>query len=129
MEDLAIFILRVSIGMIMLAHAVYKIRRKAFFDKKWKEEYGYPKGSVLLNIVVQLVGAIALFLGIYSRYVSIVLTVNMLFAWYICIFNHREPFLSSPDGKGWDINLLLVATLVALILLGDGSWSILELFA
>ena len=52
MEDLAIFILRVSIGMIMLAHAVYKIRRKAFFDKKWKEEYGYPKGSVLLNIVV-----------------------------------------------------------------------------
>jgi putative oxidoreductase len=129
MEDLAIFILRVSIGMIMLAHAVYKIRRKAFFDKKWKEEYGYPKGSVLLNIVVQLVGAIALFLGIYSRYISIVLTINMLFAWYICIFNHREPFLSSPDGKGWDINLLLVATLVALILLGDGSWSILELFA
>jgi uncharacterized membrane protein YphA (DoxX/SURF4 family) len=129
MEDLAIFILRVPIGVIMLAHAMYKIRKKAFFDHKWKEEYGFPHGSVLLNIVVQLISAVALFLGIYSRYVSMVLTINMLFAWYICIFNHREPFLSTPEGKGWDFNLLLVAALIALILLGDGSWSILELFA
>ncbi len=127
MDDLAIFILRVTIGIIMLAHGVYKIRKKAFFDKKWKEEYGYPQGSVLLNIVVQLIGAVTLFLGIYSRYVSMVLTINMLFAWYICIFNHREPFLSTPEGKGWDFNFLLVAALVVLILVGDGSWSVLEL--
>jgi putative oxidoreductase len=129
MEDLAIFILRVSIGIIMLAHGVYKIQKKAFFDKKWKDEYKLPHGSVLLNIVVQIVGAITLFLGIYSRYVSVILTLNMLVAWHICIWNHREPFLSTPEGKGWDFNLLLVVALVALILLGDGNWSILELLA
>lgn len=129
MEDLAIFILRFSIGAIMLAHAVYKIQKKAFFDKKWKDEYGYPQGSVLLNIIVQFIGAITLFLGIYSRYVSIVLLINMLFAWYICIWNHREPFLSTPEGKGWDFNLLLVAALVVLIIMGDGNWSVLELLA
>ena len=127
MDDLAIFMLRVPIGIIMLAHAVYKIQKKDFFDKKWKDEYGYPQGSVLLNIVVQFVGAITLFLGIYSRYVSIVLLINMLFAWYICIWNHREPFLSTPEGKGWDFNLLLVAALVVLIIVGDGGWSVLEL--
>jgi len=129
MENLAIFILRVSLGIIMLAHGVYKIQKKAFFDKKWKDEYKLPQGSVLLNIIIQLVGAITLFLGIYSRYVSIVLTLNMIVAWYICIWNHREPFLSTPEGKGWDFNLILVVALVVLILLGDGSWSILELLA
>ena len=129
MENLAIFLLRVSIGIIMLAHGVYKIQKKAFFDKKWKDEYKLPQGSVLLNIVVQIAGATTLFLGFYSRYVSVVLMLNMLVAWYICIWKHREPFLSTPEGKGWDFNYLLVTALVVLILMGDGGWSILELLA
>jgi len=128
MNDLAIFILRVVIGVVMLLHGIYKFQKKAFFDKKWKEEYGFPQGSVLLNGVVQILGSLALFAGIFTSYVAIILTLNMLVAMYICIWKHREPFLSTPEGKGWDFNILLLGALIVLILMGDGQWSLLELF-
>jgi len=48
----------------------------------------------------------------------------MLVATYISIAKHHEPFLSTPDGKGWDINLLLMGSLIALIFLGDGKWAL-----
>jgi uncharacterized membrane protein YphA (DoxX/SURF4 family) len=48
----------------------------------------------------------------------------MLVATYISIWKHGEPFLSTPEGKGWDVNLLLVGALVALIFTGDGAWAL-----
>jgi uncharacterized membrane protein YphA (DoxX/SURF4 family) len=48
----------------------------------------------------------------------------MLVATYVSIRNHGEPFLSTPEGKGWDVNFLLVAAFIALIFLGGGAWSL-----
>ena len=125
MLDLSLLLLRLSLGVIMIPHGIYKFQNRPYLDKKWKEEYGYPLGSVVLNGVVQISGGLALFLGIYSRYVGVVLLINMLVALYVSIRHHREPFLSTPHGKGWDFNVLLVFALVVQILLGDGTWSLL----
>ena len=125
MLDLSLLLLRFSLGAIMIPHGIYKFQNRPYLDKKWKEEYGYPLGSVVFNGVVQILGGLALFLGIYSRYVGVVLLINMLVALYVSIRHHREPFLSTPHGKGWDFNVLLVGALVILILLGGGAWSLL----
>ena len=124
MADVAILILRVALGIVIVAHGVYKFQNKALFDKKWREDYGFPQGSVLLSGVVQVLGGIAIIAGVYGRIAALILILLMVVATYVSIAKHHEPFLSSPDGKGWDINFLLIGSLGALVFLGDGKWSL-----
>ncbi|MCK4899870.1 MAG: DoxX family protein [Anaerolineales bacterium] len=125
MIDVGILILRISLGIVLIPHGVYKFQKKQFFDKKWREEYGLPVGSVLLTGIVQIVGGLAIILGIFPRLSALIQILIMLVATWISIRKHGEPFLSTPEGKGWDVNFLLIGALIALILLGSGGWSIL----
>jgi putative oxidoreductase len=109
----------------MIAHALPKLFwKRELFNQKWLKEYGLPLGSVVLTGVVQLTGGLLIFMGVYTRLAALVLVLNMLVATYISIWKHGEPFLSTPEGKGWDVNFLLVGALVALIFLGGGAWSL-----
>ena len=124
MADVAILILRVVLGIVMILHGLCKFQRKSFFDKKWREDYGFPRGSVLLTGILQMACGLAIVGGVFSRLAALILLPVMLVATYISIENHHEPFLSTVEGKGWDFNLLLTGSLIALILLGDGKWSL-----
>ena len=125
MADVGIFILRISVGIVMVAHGLPKIFwKREFFNKKWKKEYGFPLGSVILTGIAQVVFGLAIIVGIFTQLSSLILALNMVVATYISIWNHREPFLSTPEGKGWDVNFLLIGALVALIFLGDGGWAL-----
>ncbi|MBI4207806.1 MAG: DoxX family protein [Betaproteobacteria bacterium] len=124
MADAAILILRVVLGVVIVLHGAYKFRNKSLFDRKWQEDYGFPKGSVLLTGVVQVACGLAIIGGVFGRVAALILLLVMAVATYVCIAKHREPFLSTPEGKGWDINFLVMGSLVALILLGDGKWSL-----
>lgn len=125
MIDMGILILRISLGIVLIPHGVYKFQKKQFFDKKWREEYGLPVGSVLLTGIVQIVGGLAIILGIFPRLSALIQLLVMLVATWVSIAKHSEPFLSTPEGKGWDVNLLLIGVLIAFILLGSGEWSLL----
>ncbi len=127
MIEIGILIVRVAVGIVMFAHGLPKIFwKREVFNKKWKKEYGFPLGSVLLTGIVQVVGGLALMLGVYTQLSALILALNMLVATYISIWNHhhREPFLSTPDGKGWDVNFLLIGALIALCFTGSGAWSL-----
>lgn len=108
----------------MILHGAYKFQNKRLFDQKWREDYGFPRGSVLLAGILQVAGGLAIVGGVFSRLAAPILLLLMVVATYVCIRKHHEPFLSTPEGKGWDINFLLMGSLVALILLGDGKWSL-----
>ena len=125
MTEISILVLRVAVGIIMVAHGLPKIFWKwEMFNKKWKKEYGFPLGSVLITGIAQVVGGWAILVGVYTQLFSLILTLNMLVATYISIWNHHEPFISTPEGKGWDVNFLLVGALISLILSGGGAWSL-----
>ena len=129
MVDVGILILRVAVGIVMVAHGVPKIFwKRQIFNKKWREEYGLPMGSVILTGIAQVVGGLAILVGVFTSAASLILAVNMLVATYISIWKHGEGFLSTPEGKGWDINFLLLAALIALIFFGDGNWSLAALW-
>lgn len=124
MVDVGVLILRVTLGIVLIPHGVYKFQKKQFFDKKWREEYGLPVGSVLLTGIVQVVGGLAIILGVYSSLAALIQVLVMVVATWVSIWKHREPFLSTPEGKGWDVNLLLIGALIALVFLGSGEWSL-----
>ena len=128
MDSVSILILRFAVGTVLVAHGLPKIFwKREVFNKKWKKEYGFPLGSVLITGIAQVVGGLAIIGGFYIQLFSLLLLLNMLVATYISIWNHREPFLSTPKGKGWDVNFLLIATLSALVFLGSGAWSLVGL--
>lgn len=125
MADVGILILRISVGIVMVAHGLPKIFwKREVFNKKWKKEYGFPLGSVILTGIVQVLGGLAIIVGFYTQISAFILALNMLVATYVSIWNHGEPFLSTPEGKGWDVNFLILAVLIALIFLGSGAWSL-----
>ena len=125
MIDVAILILRVVVGIVIVAHSLPKLfwKRKVL-DKKWRQDYGFPIGSVLFTGIIQAAGGLAIIVGVFTQFAALILVLNMLVATYISIWVHREPFPTTPEGKGWDINFLLIGALVVLILLGDGMLSL-----
>lgn len=125
MNDLAILTLRLFLGIVVIPHGVHKLQIINVLNKKWRAEYGFPIGSVALVAMVQIVTGLALIAGVYSRYAALLQALIMVVATYVSIWKNREPFLSLPAGKGWDINLLLIGAFIAVILLGDGHWSLL----
>ncbi|UCC88288.1 MAG: DoxX family protein [Anaerolineales bacterium] len=126
MVDVAILILRVSLGIVLIPHGVHKFEKKQFLDKKWREEYGLPTGSVPLTGFIQIAGGLAIILGVYSSPIAVLQAVVMVVATWVSIWKHGEPFLSTPEGKGWDVNFLLIGALIALIFLGSGQWSLID---
>ena len=124
--DLATLILRLALGVIMVSHGIPKIQKREVLGKKWNDHYGVPKATIWLTGILQIVGGLALLVGLFTSLTSLVLTLDMLAALFICIFNshHREPFNSVTPEKGWDVNLLLVASLIAVLLMGGGKWSL-----
>lgn len=127
MLDLGILLLRVSVGIVLIPHGVYKFQKLDFLNKKWREHYGFPEPSVPLVGFLQIVGGLMIILGVFTVWTSLLQLLIMLVATYISIWNHGEPFLSTPDGKGWDFNFLLIGALIALLLFGDGKLSLLAL--
>jgi putative oxidoreductase len=125
MIDWATLILRLTLGIVMVPHGVHKLQKLDVLNKKWREEYGFPVGSVALTGIVQIVTGLAIILGIYSRYAALIQALIMVVGTYVSIWKHHEPFLSLPTGKGWDLNFLLLGAFVLLMLLGDGSWALL----
>ena len=125
MIDVAILILRVVVGIVIVAHSLPKLfwKRKVL-DKKWRQDYGFPIGSVLFTGIVQVAGGLAIIVGVFTQFAALILVLNMLVATYISIWVHHEPFPTTPEGKGWDINFLLIGALVVLMLLGDGMLSL-----
>lgn len=127
MVDVGDLILRVVVGIVLAAHGVPKLWwKREFFNKKWKEEYHLPLGSVVLTGLLQVVGGVALIVGIFSQIFALLLALNMLVATYISIWNHGEGFLSTPEGKGWDVNFLILGALVVITLTGEGKFSLAE---
>lgn len=127
MIDLAIVIVRVFVGITMIAHGWHKVEKRSDLDPKWKNEYGFPVGSVILTAIAQIFGGAAILVGFLTSLAGAILALNMVVATYVSIRFHREGFLCLPAIKGWDINFLLVGMLIALVFFGDGNWSLMAL--
>lgn len=119
---LGLTVLRVVIGVIFLAHGAQK-----FF------EYGIPgttgaftqMGVPIANIAaplvatVELVGGLALLLGVCSRPVAALLAIDMFAALFLV---HLPAGFFLPNG--YEFVLVLAAAAIALTLTGPGSFAV-----
>lgn len=119
----AAFVLRVTMGLMFLAHAGLKI---FVFTPAGTAQFfgslGLPPALAYLTILAEVVGGIALVLGIYSRIVALALTPILIGA-IVTVHGPAGFFFSNPNG-GWEFLALWIVGLVAVALIGDGAFAI-----
>ena len=121
--DLAAVLLRVTMGIFFLVHAGLKIfvftpaGTAAFF-----ESLGFPGPLAYLVIAAELLGGIALILGIGSRFVSLALLPVLLGSIYAP--HGAAGFIFSNQGGGWEFPAFWAIALIVQALLGDGAFAL-----
>lgn len=116
---LAALLLRVSMGIMLLAHGLLlKVMTfgipgtVGFF-----QSIGYPGALAYLVIAVEILGGIALILGFYSRWVSLIALPVLLGA---TLQHLGNGWVFSGAGGGWEFPAFWSLALVVQALLGDG---------
>lgn len=118
-QNYGAFIIRVSLGVVLLAHGLLKLfvftvpGTVSFFDS-----LGLPAIVAYLVIYGELLGGIALILGLYSRLVA-ALSLPILIG---SVWAHAANgwLFSAPNGD-WEFPALLVALAVAVTVQGGGA--------
>jgi putative oxidoreductase len=115
----AVLLLRLCLGAMFIAHAMLKWRvftipgTVAFF-----QSLGLPGWLAYVTIAVELLGAACLILGIYPRYVALLL-IPLILGTIVTVHGKKGWLFSNTDG-GWEYPAFWAAALFAVFLLGDG---------
>ena len=116
----AALILRLTLGMLFLAHAGLKLfvftpaGTVGFFG-----QLGLPAVVAYATIALEIVGGIALILGVQTRVVSLAMVPVLLGA--IVLVHGANGFWFTASGGGWEFPAFWAAALLVQALLGDGA--------
>lgn len=127
--------LRLVLGIGFIVHGWDKIADGTQGFQGMLGMIGIPGGAVTAWLValLEFLGGIALIVGAFVTIVSVLLIINMLVALFTVHLPHGFSFLNiigmGPEGPvfgmpGYEVNLLYIAGLLALIFSGAGVYSV-----
>ncbi|WP_096203189.1 DoxX family protein [Bacillus sp. FJAT-45350] len=119
--EIGALLLRLVLGIVFIAHGSAKFQGGIENIAGWFASIGLPGGLAYIVAIIELVGGIALLLGIGTRIVSVLIGLIMIGA--IITVNFQAGFL---DGYAYDLVLLFIA--VYLVLNGSKLYSLEHLF-
>ena len=120
----AILLLRVSLGVMFIAHAMLKVRVFTIPGTvKYFESLGLPGFFAYITIAAELGGAAALILGIWPRVAALAL-VPLIVGTIVTVHGKNGWLFTNKDG-GWEYPAFWAAALLVLCLLGDGAFAML----
>ena len=122
----AALVLRVTLGVMFIAHALLKY---AVFTLpgtvKFFESLGLPGPLAYVVFLAELIGGALILAGVYSRWVAAALIPILLGAAWAHAGNGWV--FSAPNG-GWEYPVFLAVAAAVQALLGDGKYSVTTLF-
>lgn len=115
-------LLRVSLGVMFIAHALLKL---LVFTLPGTAQFfgsvGFPGWTAYLVFAAELVGGALLILGVQTRAVALAMVPILLGALYVHAGNG---WLFTAKNGGWEYPLFLVAASLVQALLGDGAYAL-----
>ena len=114
--------LRVALGVMFLSHGllnwlVFTLPGTAVFFAS----VGFPGWTAYPVTLLEIAGGAALLLGIYTRPLVAVLTLELLCAAKVHLANGWQ--FSNKDG-GWEYPVFLAVACAVLALIGDGAFAL-----
>ena len=122
--EIASLALRAVLGIEFVVHRFPKLKNlKA--TAGFLASSGFKPGMFWAFILgtTEFVGGLALLAGFASRIAAGFLIISMVVATLLKIFKWKVPF-SKGNEAGWEWDFILLGGLIALFLLGSGSYSV-----
>ncbi|MCJ0763123.1 DoxX family protein [Variovorax terrae] len=120
-------LLRVSLGVMFLAHGLKKVAEfPPAGTLRYFQSLGLPSFVAYLSIAAEIGGGLLLVLGVATRLVA--LLEIPLIAGTIALVHGKNGWLFANPGGGWEYPAFWCVTLAVLILLGSGPYALLPLF-
>lgn len=122
LRDLAAFILRLSLGVLFLAHALLKVfvftlpGTAAYFASQ-----GFPAWTAYLVVAGELAIGLGLILGILVRVASVASLPILVGA--LAVHAPNGWVFSAPNG-GWEFPAFLIVAVSVQALLGAGAYAV-----
>lgn len=114
-----IALLRVSLGVMWIAHALLKL---LVFTLPGTAQFftsvGIPGVLAYPVFAMEILGGLALVLGIYARQTALALVPIMAVAAWV---HFPNGWVHTSPGGGWEYPVFLVVVSIALWLIGDGA--------
>ena len=130
LTDVAPLIVRVTVGIIMVAHGWQKlaVTGPANFGQGLASS-GVPLPVFMgyLTTFTELVGGILLIIGLLSRFAGLALTIDLVVA-TLLVKIHVGLIAPRGAGAGAELDLALIAGFLAILLAGPGRISLDYLF-
>jgi len=121
-SQFGITVLRVSLGVMWIAHALLKL---FVFTLPGTAQFfasvGIPGFLAYPVFAIELLGGVAVVLGIYARQISLALTPIMLVAASVHFGNG---WVHTSAGGGWEYPIFLSIASIVLWLVGDGAFTV-----
>lgn len=119
---LALFLLRVALGVMFIAHALLKY--VVFTMPGWAgflQQIGYPAALAWPIFLAELLGGVALVIGLYARWVAAALTPVLVGAFLV---HSGNGWLFTNANGGWEYPAFLIVANVAVALAGEGAFAL-----
>jgi putative oxidoreductase len=118
------FLLRISMGILLLMHSAY-LKYYLFGMPgfiKYFASLGLPEWWAWVVPAYEVIGGLALLLGIYTRWVAVLIGIHLLFAAYIGHYSHGWAFIAK--GGGYEFPLFWAIACFVQALLGSGAFAL-----
>lgn len=116
-------LMRLALGAVFLAHSLYL--KMVVFTLPGTAQFfgsiGLPPSLAYVVFAMEVVGGVALILGIYPRFAALALVPVALGATWA---HMGAGWLFTNQGGGWEYPLFLVVALVVQFLIGDGHYAL-----
>lgn len=123
----AALVLRLALGTMFIAHALLKYLVFTLpGTAQFFESIGLPGPLAYATFLAELVGGVLILLGVQTRYVAAALVPVLLGATWAHAANG---WLFTAKGGGWEYPAFLAAAAIVQALLGDGKFSLGQVFA
>lgn len=121
-QQIGIVLLRVALGVIFFIHGLDKFQGGIENIAGWFDSIGIPGFVAYVVASIELIGGLALIIGIGTRLVSAILAIIMLIA--TIKVKLSVGFLGNGQIAGYELDLALFAIAIFLTLMGSYLWSL-----
>jgi uncharacterized membrane protein YphA (DoxX/SURF4 family) len=116
-RGLGLLLLRVGVGLVFFMHGLVKVQGIGMTEMFFSHGLGLPAWVGIFIAWLEVIGGIALILGVATRFFALAFGIEMIVAIFIT-------GIAKGGWSGHELEALLMVTSFAIVYLGSGKFSL-----